>query len=83
MAYTLDTAAATDRLTAAGLDADAARAIVTEMARSDDAQRADLVTKADLEAAVLTLEVRLVKWAIGIGLAIAGLLFAALRFTGG
>ena len=83
MAYTLDTAAATDRLTAAGLDADAARAIVTEMARSDDAQRADLVTKADLEAAVLTLEVRLVKWAIGIGLAIAGLLFAVLRFTGG
>ena len=83
MAYTLDTAAATDRLTAAGVDADAARAIVTEMVRSDDAERADLVTKADLEAAILALEVRLVKWAIGIGLAIAGLLFAALRFTGG
>ena len=83
MADTLDTAAATDRLTAAGLDADAARAIVTEMARSDDAQRADLVTRADLEVAVLTLEFRLVKWAFGIGLAIAGLLFAALRFTGG
>ena len=49
----------------------------------DTAAATDLVTKADLEAAVLTLEVRLVKWAIGIGLAIAGLLFAALRFTGG
>ena len=83
MAYTLDVAAATDRLTAAGLDADAARAIVSEMARSDDAQRAALVTKADLEAAILALEVHLVKWAIGIGLAIAGLLFAALRVTGG
>ena len=83
MAYTLDTAAATDRLTAAGLDADAARAIISEVARSDDAQRADLVTKADLEAAILAFEVRLVKWGIGIGLAIAGLLFGALRFTGG
>ena len=47
------------------------------------AQRAELVTKTGLEAALLALEVRLVKWGIGIGLAVAGLLFAALRLTAG
>ncbi len=79
MAYTLDTAAATERLIAAGADPAVARAIVTEVASADDAHRADLATKADL----LVLEVRLVKWGIGIALGGAGVLFALLRFTGG
>ncbi len=88
MAYTLDTAAATERITAAGADPALARAIVAEVARADDRQRADLATKGDLAdlrgeltAAISSLEVRLVKWGIGFGLAIAGLLFAALRLT--
>lgn len=79
MAFTLDTAAATERITAAGADPAVARAIVTEVARADDAQLAHLATKADLA----NLEVRLLEWGIGIALATAALLFAALRLTGG
>lgn len=78
MAYTLDTAAATERMVAAGVDPATARAIVAEVARADDAHQAGLATKADL----LALEVRLVKWGIGIALAVGGLLFALLRLTG-
>ena len=37
-------------------------------------------SKADLESAIGRLEVRLLKWAITLGLAIAGLLFTAIRF---
>ena len=79
MAYTLDTAAAIERITAAGADPALARAIVAEVARADDTQTAHLATKADLA----DLEVRLLKGGIGIALAVAGLLFAALRLTGG
>ena len=79
MAYTLDTAAAIERITATGADPAVARAIVAEVARADDAQLAHLATKADLA----DLEVRLLKCGIGIALAAAGLLFAALRLTGG
>ena len=78
MAYTLDTAAAIERITAAGADPAVARAIVAEVARADDAQLAHLATKADLP----DLDLRLLKWGIGIALAVAGLLFAALRLTG-
>ena len=84
MAYTLDTAAATDRLTAAGVDADAARAIVTEMARADDSQRADLATKSDLRALRADLEAAIIaseRRTLIAALAIAGVLFAALRLT--
>ena len=75
MAYALDTHAAFRDLTAAGLTTEQAEAIVATVAHSDSS----LATKADPLAAISALEVRLVKWAIGIGLAIAGLLFAALR----
>ena len=78
MAYALDTHAAVRDLTAAGFPTEQAEAIVATVARSDSR----LATKADLQAAISALEVRLVKWGIGIGLAIAGLLFAALRAFG-
>lgn len=79
MAYNLDTVAAIERITAAGADPAVARAIVAEVARADDAQLAHLATKADLA----DLEVRLLKSGFGIAPAVAGLLFAALRLTGG
>jgi hypothetical protein len=111
MAYTIDTHAAVRDLTASGLPAEQAEAIVATISRADDAQRADLATKADLaelkadlvaridgsQAAAQgatadlrtqmntglgNLEIRLLKWGIAIALAIAGLLFAALRLTG-
>ena len=85
MAYALDTHAAVRDLTAAGFAPEQAEAIVATVTRSDSelATKADLaVVKTDLEASIAALEVRLVKWGIGIGLAIAGLLFAALRLFG-
>jgi len=48
------------------------------VARTDS----DLVTRADLEAALQGLENRLLKWGIGIALGSVALLFAALRLTG-
>ena len=81
MAYALDTAAAIDRLTAAGADPALARAIVTEVARTDEG----LITKADLSALRSELEtamLRLERRLILSGLAGLGLLFAALRLTG-
>ena len=86
MTYTLDTAAAVERITAAGADPAVVRAIVAEVARAEDAHLAHVATKADVEnvrVELAALEVRLVKWGIGIALAAAGLLFAALRLTGG
>ena len=80
MAYALDTHAAVRDLTAAGFATEQAEAIVATVARSDS--DSSLATKADVQPAISALEVRLVKWGIGIGLAIAGLLFAALRLFG-
>ena len=53
-------------------------AIVTEMASVE----ADLVTKADLTAAIAALEIRLVRCGIALAAASVGILFALLRFTG-
>ena len=85
MACALDTHAAVRDLTAAGLAPEQAEAIVATVTRSESG----LATKADLDAlraefiaAISALEIRLVKWGIGIGLAVAGLHFAALRVFG-
>ncbi len=78
MAYTLDTAAAIERIVAAGAEPTVARAIVAEVARADAAS----VSKADLDAAIASLEVRLVRWIVGAVFGSAGLLFVAIRFTG-
>ncbi len=78
MAYTLDTHATVRELTAAGLDQPAAVAITVAIARS----KTELVTKSyfrtEFKAVIAALEKRLMLY----GLALAGLLFAALRFTG-
>ena len=78
MAYTLDTHATVRELTAAGLDQPVAEAITAVIARSDS----ELVTKSffrtELKAEIAALEKRLMLY----GLGLAGLLFAALRFTG-
>lgn len=78
MAYAVDTAAATDRLTAAGVDPAAARAIVAEVASAE----ADRVEKADLTAAIAALEIHLVRWGIALAAASVGVLFAALGLPG-
>ena len=92
MAYTIDTHAAIRDLTASGLPANQAEAIVATVAHADEAQRADIATRgdlatvrADLEAAVARLEGAIAtseRRTILAVLAIAGVLFAALRLTG-
>ena len=79
MAYRLDTAAAAERIVAAGADPALARAVVAEVARADESIGAKVCLRAELA----TFEVRLRKWVVGIALATAALLFAALRLTGG
>lgn len=76
---TFDTLAAARELEAAGMNPTQAEAI-TNTIRAAIAE--GLVTKPDLQAELKDLELRLVRWAIGVAAATAGLLFAALRFTG-
>ncbi len=81
MAYTLDTAAEIERIEEAGASPALARAIVAAVAKSDstNVSRADLETAvARLESAIATSERRTILAV----LAIAGVLFAALRLTG-
>ena len=81
--YTLDTHATIRELEGAGMDSRQAEAVVAAISRSD----AELATKADLKAEIANLksEVFRALWIqgaglVGIQLAIAGLLFAAIRF---
>ena len=81
MAFALDTHAAVRNLTAAGFAPEQAEAIVATVTRSDSelATRADLAAiKAELHAAIAAGERRVIL----ANLAIAGLLFAALRVFG-
>ena len=79
----LDTHEIARELTAAGIHPDHADAITKAVLRAaeHDASGVDvntLASKADLTA----LELRLVKWMIGVALAAAGLAVAALRLIG-
>lgn len=76
---TFDTLAAARELEAAGMNPAQAEAIANTI-RAAIAE--GLVTKPGLQAELKDLELRLVRWAIGVAAATAGLLFAALRFTG-
>ena len=84
MAYTIDTAAAIERLQEAGVDTAAARAIVETVAVADES----LATKRDLDALESRLEAAIVerlaaqqRWFVGTVVAATGLLVAP-RFWG-
>lgn len=68
MATTLDTHAAIKRLTAAGLNTTQAEAIVDNASQADDR----LVTKADLQAALASLERRLIGYPVAAVLIVLG-----------
>ena len=74
MAYSIDTAAAMRRLESAGLNSEAARAIVETVAETDQG----LATKADLAALKSDLTTRI----LAAQVATATVLFAALRYFG-
>jgi len=66
---TFDTLTAARELEAAGVERRQAEAHAAALRNAVDSTRSDLATKADLAA----LEIRLVKWAIGLALGVAGL----------
>lgn len=68
MATTLDTHAAIKRLTSAGITTSHAEAIVETVSQADD----QLVTKADLQAALASLERRLIGYLIAAVLIVLG-----------
>jgi hypothetical protein len=70
-----DTLATVRALEEAGMDAAQAEAVTGAIGGAIGS--ADTVTRADLDAALSALEVRLVKWAVGIALASVALLVAA------
>ncbi len=70
-----DTLATARSLEQAGMDASQAEAVTEAIGGAIGS--ADTVTRAALDAALTSLEVRLVKWATGIALASVALLIAA------
>ena len=62
-------------LKAAGMEADHAEAIAEGIRQGVSADRDDLATKADLA----NLELRLVKWGVGIAVASVGIIVAAMK----
>ena len=71
---------------AAGIDVNtlATKADLTPLVTKDElkAALAELVTRDELNASLAALELRLVKWMIGVVFAGAGLVIAALRLIG-
>ena len=88
MAYALDTHAAIQNLTAAGIEKAHAEAIVATVVQSDEtsATKGDIAAlRSHLDAVAARLEAKLVaseRRTLLAALGIAGLLFAALRFLG-
>ena len=70
-----DTLTTVRALEEAGMDATQTEAVTAAIGGAIGS--ADTVTRADLDAALSALEVRLVKWAVGIALAAVALLVAA------
>ena len=77
----LDTHAIARTLTDAGIDPKHADAITAAVRQAAD--QGEHVTRAELRAELVSLELRLVKWIVGAALACAGLVIAVLRLFGG
>ena len=83
----IDSIAVALQLAEAGLErahADAGASAIHQAAgHGDYATRADLTAhRADLRADLAALELRLIKWIVGTGIAVAGAVIAALRVFG-
>ena len=76
----LDTHAIARTLTDAGIDSKHADAITAAVRQA--AEPGEHVTRAELRAELVSLELRLVKWIVGAALAGAGLVIAAVRLFG-
>ena len=84
----IDSIAVARQLTDAGIErshADAVASAIHQAAEHGDyATRADLTAhRADVRADLAALELRLIKWIAGTGIAVAGAVIAALCLSGG
>lgn len=78
-ASAFDTLQAARDLKAAGLESDQAEAIASKMGEAADTGRADLVTKADLTAAIAALETRITNRLYAAVFVAAGIVIAAIK----
>lgn len=78
-ASAFDTLQAARDLKAAGIESDQAEAIASKMGEAADTGRADLVTKADLTAAIAALGTRLTNRLYAAVFAAAGIVIAAIK----
>ncbi len=79
-ASTFDALSYVDTLQKAGVPEIQAKAQARVL--SDALQAKDLVIKQYLDGRMTELELRLIKWMVGTGLAVIGILFALLRLMG-
>ena len=84
----IDSVAVARQLAEAGIERAHADAVASAIHRAaehgDYATRADLTAhRADERADLAALELRLIKWIVGTGIAVAGAVIAALRAFGG
>ena len=78
-ASAFDTLQAARDLKAAGIESDQAEAIASKMGEAADPGRADLLTKADLTAAIAALETRITNPLYATVFAAAGIVIAAIK----
>ncbi|WP_457796967.1 hypothetical protein [Methylocystis sp. S23] len=77
-AFTIDTLAVAQLLRKRGFTEEQATGVVEALREIDASQ---LVTKSDLKEAVADLKVDIVRWLIVTQIALAGFLFAAIKFA--
>jgi hypothetical protein len=77
-AFTIDTLAVAQLLRKLGFTEEQATGVVEALREIDASQ---LVTKSDLKEAIVDLEVDIVRWLIVTQIALAGFLFAAMKFA--
>jgi len=76
-----DTLAIANQLKADGIDSDVAEAITRAIYNHTETRVETLVTTADLSIALKDLEVKLIKWMIGVNLAAVALIVTLIKFT--
>ena len=77
-----DTHAIARALADADLTPAQVNAITDAVRQAADHSEGDLITRSELRAELVSLELRLVKWIVGSALAGAGIVIAALRLLG-
>ncbi len=79
MTITFDTHEFVKRLKAAGMPEEQAEVVTDAIRDSRNLDLSHLATKQDLQLEIKALEIRLIKWMVGVAAAVIGILFTLLR----